>query len=148
MKPRVVSALLVAMFTAGVSTTAALAHDRQTFCSDKLIRGTYAIQLQGTLALPNGSTANIIGVVIRTYDGKGAVTQWDNVKNSASGYTPDRYGTGTYHVNEDCTVDIEFHPAPGATIQERAVIIDGGREIRSITVLPTGLFVTSVAQRV
>ena len=51
-------------------------------------------------------------------------------------------------VNDDCTVDIEFRPAPAVTIRERAVIVDDGRELRSITVLPAGLFVTSVQQRI
>ena len=148
MKKTVASAFLAGVVAVGVSTTAVSGNERQTFCSDSLVRGTYAVQLQGTQAQPDGSTANIIGVVIRLYDGEGTVTQWDNVKNSATGYTPNRYGNGTYHVNDDCTVDIEFHPAPGFVIKERAVIVDGGRELRSITVLPAGLFVTSTAQRV
>ena len=82
------------------------------------------------------------------YDGNGGVVQWDNVKNSATGYIPNRYGSGTYKVNDDCTVDIVSHPAPTATIQERAVIVDSGRELRSITVLPPGLFVTAIHQRI
>ncbi len=148
MKRNTVGSFLVAVVAAGVFTSAALAKEQRTFCSDTLVRGTYAVQLQGTQAMPDGSTANIIGVVIRFYDGQGVVTQWDNVKNSATGYTPNRYGSGTYRVNDDCTVDIEFRPAPSVTIQERAVVIDGGRELRSITVLPAGLFVTSTSQRI
>jgi hypothetical protein len=113
-----------------------------------MVRGTYAIQMQGTQVQPDGSIANVIGVVVRYYDGRNGVTQLDNVKNSATGYVPDRYGAGTYQVNDNCTVDITFHPAPNVTIQERAVIVDEGRELRSITVLPAGLFVTAVAQRI
>ena len=140
--------LLIATAALVASTNALADRERQRFCSDSLVRGTYGGQLQGTQTLPNGSVQNIIGVVVRVYDGDGGVTQWDNVKNSANGYVPNRYGSGTYIVNDDCTVDIVFNPAPGFTIQERAVVVDNGRELRSITVLPTGLFVTSVQQRI
>ena len=86
----------------------------------------------------------VIGVVVRHYDGRGGVTQVDNVKGAISGYVPDRFGTGTYQVNDDCTVVVNFQPAPGVLIEERLVIVDKGRELRSFTVLPTTLMVTSV----
>lgn len=139
---------LTAAISCTLSAAAAGFPARQTYCSDSLVRGTYAIQLQGTQALPDGSTANIIGVVIRVYDGEGRVTQWDNVKNSVTGYVPNRYGAGRYQVHDDCTVDVVFNPAPGATIQERLVIMDDGNELRSITVLPPGLFVSSTSKRI
>jgi len=139
---------LLAVILFGAWSSASAYEARQRACSDSLVRGTYAGQLEGTQTMPDGSVAKIIGVVIRVYDGDGTVTQWDNVKNSATGFVPNRYGEGTYKVNDDCTVETQFHPAPGVTIQERAVIVDEGRELRSITVLPVGLFVTSVQQRI
>ncbi|MEO8506328.1 MAG: hypothetical protein ABI593_01705 [Betaproteobacteria bacterium] len=139
---------IIAAAAAFMSASALADNDTRRYCSDSLVRGTYAAQLQGKLTLPDGSTQEIIGVVIRVYDGNGGVMQWDNVKNSVTGYVPNRYGTGTYQVNDDCTVDIVFHPAPTATLQERAVIVDNGRELRSITVLPAGLFVTAIHQRI
>jgi len=147
-KANVAFSILVA--AVGLSASGAALADRakQRFCSDSLVQGTYAGQIQGTQTLPDGTVQNIIGVVVRVYGGDGTVTQWDNVKNSGTGYTPNRYGAGTYKVNDDCTIDTLFQPAPGFTIQERAVIIDEGRELRSITVLPTGLFVTSTQQRI
>ena len=132
----------------GASVPAVAENAKQRFCGDSLVRGTYAGQMQGTQTMPDGTVQNIIGVVIRVYDGEGGIVQWDNVKNSVNGYTPNRYGSGTYHVNDDCTVDTAFHPVPTVTIQERAVIVDDGRELRSITVLPIGLFVTSIQQRI
>lgn len=133
---------------AGLAPSAHADSGQARYCSDSLVRGTYAIQLQGTRPAPDGTTESVIGVVIRLYDGKGGVTQWDNVKGAVSGYTPNRFGTGTYKVNDDCTVDVIFHPAPTITLQERMVIVDNGRELRSITVLPPGVMVTSVQQRI
>lgn len=141
--------LLVATALAASTAATAANPEPKRFCSDSLVRGTYAGQLQGKVRLPDGTTAaEIIGVVIRLYDGKGGVAQWDNVRNSASGYVPNRYGQGTYRVNDDCTVDVEFQPSPTTRIVERAVIVDDGRELRSITVEPATLWVTSVQQRI
>jgi len=144
----VTSLLAGAVLAAALSTNASADVERKRNCSESLVRGTYAGQLSGKQTLPDGTVQDIIGVVIRLYDGNGGVVQSDNVKNSQTGYTPDRFGLGTYRVNDDCTVDIEFHPVPTVTIRERAVIVDEGRELRSITVLPVGLFVTSVQQRI
>ena len=114
-------------------------------CSDATIHGTYGIQFQGTrLAPPTGPIEAVIGVVVRHYDGHGVVTQVDNVKGAISGYVPDRVGSGTYHVNYDCSVVVDFQPAPGIFIQERLVIVDNGHELRGISILPPTLMVTSV----
>ena len=142
-KPLLIAAALVASTAANAGSP-----EPKRYCSDSLVRGTYAVQLQGKNLLPDGSVQEIIGVVVRLYDGNGGVVQWDNVKNSVTGYMPNRFGSGTYQVNDDCTVDVEFHPAPTVTIRERLVIVDNGRELRSITVLPAGLFVTAVHQRI
>ena len=49
----------------------------------------------------------VIGVVIRQYDGHRVVTQVANVKGAISGHVPDRVGSGTYHVNDDCSVAVD-----------------------------------------
>ena len=100
------------------------------------------------IELRQGGTETVIGVVIRQYDGLGSIEQWDNVKGEVTGYVPGRYGAGTYRVNPDCTVDMEFHPAPNVTIVERGVIVDGGYEIRTITASPPSTMVTAVHKRI
>jgi hypothetical protein len=146
MRKLIYTLVLAALTTAAGNASAD--PERKRYCSESLVRGTYAIQLSGKQTLPDGSVQELIGVVIRLYDGNGHVYQWDSIKNSVTGYTPNRYGQGSYHVNDDCTVDIEFNPAPTVTIRERSVIVDEGRELRSITVFPAGLFVTSIQQRI
>jgi hypothetical protein len=141
-------ACLVAVLGAALPGLARADSETKRFCSDSLVRGTYAIQLSGTRPAPGGVTESVIGVVIRLYDGAGGVLQTDNVKGSVTGITPDRVGSGTYRVNDDCTVDVEFHPGPGITLREKAVIVDEGRELRSITVEPAGVMVTSTQQRI
>jgi hypothetical protein len=120
-------------------------------CTDGTIRGTYGIQMQGTGPVPPpvGGTQTVIGVVTRTYDGMGNFTQIDNIHGSVTGWVPDRQGSGTYQVNRDCTAATQFVPGPGApVIEERIVIIDGGSELRSVTVSPLASMISTVAKRI
>jgi hypothetical protein len=149
MRKSTVHALLVAAIGLGASATALADSDAQRYCSDSLVRGTYALQMQGTRpAFPGGPTETVIGVVVRLYDGNGHVTQVDNIKGSVSGWFPDRFGAGTYHVNDDCSVVIDFEPVPGLFVQERAVIVDNGRELRSIVTTPADFMNTAIHQRI
>lgn len=116
-------------------------------CSDATIRGDYGIQIQGTRPAPGGLTESVIGVVLRTYDGQGNFSQVSNVKGSITGTVPDAQGFGMYNVNADCTGMIVFQPAPGVVIEERLVIVDNGREIRTATMSPAALMITGVHQR-
>lgn len=117
-------------------------------CTNKLIKGTYGIQMQGTRPIPGGAGLEaLIGVVTRTYDGAGNFTQFDNIKGATSGIAPDRPGSGTYQVNADCSGTTLFVPGPGIVIEERFVIVDYGHEIRSITTSPQPLMVSAVGKR-
>jgi hypothetical protein len=131
------AALALVTFTIAGAALAANPAPR-TWCETKMVAG----RLRTVVRVPD------IGVVVRQYDGLGGIEQWDNVKGEVTGYTPGRYGRGTYRVNDDCTVDIEFHPAPNVTLQERGVVVDNGNEIRTITVLPAGTMVTATHQRI
>jgi len=118
-------------------------------CTNETLRGTYGIQVQGTQPSgPGGPIESVIGVVMRDYDGLGQFTQVSNVKGSINGWVPDRVGGGTYVVGADCTAVVHFQPAPGIVIEERLVIVDDGREVRSATVLPLPVMATGVARRV
>jgi hypothetical protein len=120
-------------------------------CSERTLRGTHGIQVQGTRPAgpgPNPPIESVVGVVIRTYDGDGSFTQIGNVKGSMTGIVPDSQGFGTYRVNEDCTAIGYLQPAPGITIEERLVIVDHGRELRSIAASPPLVMVTGVHLRI
>jgi hypothetical protein len=118
-------------------------------CSDATIEGTYGIQISGTRpSAPGGPIESVVGVVIRHYDGVGGFTQIDNVKGSITGIVPDREGSGTYVVNEDCSGAAQLQPAPGVLIEERLVIVDDGNEIRSMSYLPAPVMITGYHKRV
>jgi hypothetical protein len=140
--------VIATVFALAFSAAAAAANPApRTWCDNHAVQGTYGIQMSGHRPA-TGGTETVIGVVVRQYDGLGGIQQWDNIKGEVSGYVPARYGTGTYHINDDCTIDLEFHPAPGLTIIERGVIVDGGDEVRTITVAPAGVMVTATHRRI
>ena len=125
--------------------------NENTHCSNATLRGTYGTQLRGTRPVPppqGGGTEDVIGVVIRTYDGMGNFTQIDNVKGSVTGWVPDRPGSGTYQVTQDCRAVTQFVPGPGVLIEERMVIVDAGKETYSMTATPGPLMVTAVSKRI
>jgi hypothetical protein len=115
-------------------------------CSEATVRGDYGIQIQGTRPAPGG-IESVIGVGLRNYDGHGSFSQVSNVKGSLTGTVPDAQGSGTYEVNADCSGVVRFQPAPGVLIEERLVIVDDGREIRTAVMVPTAVMVTGIHQR-
>jgi hypothetical protein len=129
----------------------AVAQETGFHCTEGTIRGTYGIQMQGTLPVPpalGGGTQAVVGVVVRTYDGAGSFTQVDNIKGSVTGIVPDRPGSGTYQVNADCSAVTLFQPGPGITIEERMVIVGHGTEIRSIASSPLAVMTSAVQKRI
>ena len=121
---------------------------RRKECSEATIRGDYGIQIQGTRPAPGGLIESVIGIVLRNYDGHGGISQISNVKGSVTGTVPDAQSVGTYEVNADCTGVARFQPAPGVLIEERLVIVDDGREIRTAVMVPAAVMITGVHQRI
>ncbi len=117
-------------------------------CSDATIRGDYGVQIQGTRPAPGGLIESVVGVGVRTYDGRGSFSQVTNVKGSITGTVPDAQGFGTYEVNDNCAGSIQFQPAPGVVVEERIVIVDDGREIRTAVMTPAPVMITGVHQRI
>jgi hypothetical protein len=125
-------------------------------CSNATLQGTYGVYISGTRAAPSvapgapgfvGQLEQVIGVVVQVYDGKGNFTQVDNVKGTVSGIVPDRPGKGTYTVNADCSASSTVSPAPGITIVQKALVLDGGKEFRSITTTPDATNVTAIGRK-
>jgi hypothetical protein len=117
-------------------------------CSAATLQGDYGIQIQGTRPAPGGLTESVVGVVLRSYDSQGNFTQVDNVKGSVTGTVPDRPGFGTYEVSPDCTGIVRLQPGPGVFIEERLVIVGDGREIKTAVMVPAGVMVTGVHERI
>ena len=146
-----VAGAVVIVFVVGRNIAAAKEHSgvrRDVGCSAATIGGDYGLLVQGTQALAEGGVESFNGVILRSYDGNGNLTQVDNVKGSVSGWTPDRPGSGTYVVNADCTGSTRFEPAPGVIVETRFIVVDDGNEIQQMTSVPQGFMVTGVQKRI
>ena len=55
---------------------------------------------------------------------------------------------GTYQVNRDCTGLATAVPGPGILLEEQLVIVDDGREVRSIVVNPLPVMVTGTQKKI
>ena len=147
-----VSAGLLLLLVSGIQGSGQRSSVDGFECADGTIRGTYGIHMQGTGPVPpplGGGIQSLVGVVTRTYDGMGNFTQIDNIHGSVTGWVPNRPGSGTYQVNPDCTFATQFVPGPGApVIEERGVIVELGKELRTVTVTPMTSMVSTHSQRI
>ena len=55
---------------------------------------------------------------------------------------------GRWYGDERLPGIVRFLPAPGVVIEERMVIVDDGREIRTAVMVPTPVMITGVHQRI
>ncbi len=82
------------------------------------------------------------------FDGAGGLTQIDNIHGSISGFaTPDRPGTGTYTLNNDCTGTMTLSNQGAPTLTLRIVVVDHGSQIRTVVVSPAAVMVSSDGRR-
>jgi hypothetical protein len=113
-------------------------------CSLASLKGTYGTILTGTKPSgpPPAPLEQLIGVALSTFDGQGHSTGIDNIHGAISGGTPDRPGTGTYTINEDCSGSAILVNAGAPPLEMRFIVVDGGKEFRGIIVSPATVMVT------
>ena len=96
-----------------------------SFCNDRILEGDYAFSLGGTIYMPsNGGTTLVLreGIAMTHFNGQGNLTQIDYALGNGVAQGPvDQFRTdetGSYTVNPDCTgtAELDFPPAPGATV--------------------------------
>lgn len=134
----IVGGMLVSGFLAQAQTVSGA-------CSDRMLKGDYGFAIEGVLVPAPGVAVPIRGVAMTTFLGDGTLTQVDHViipdVPLALQWTP---GTGTYHVNPDCTgtahIDIQTPPGvPPQFTNLRFVVVGNGKEIHTVVTLPFDL---------
>ena len=118
-------------------------------CSPATLKGDYGFVVTGTRPSgpPPAPLEQMVGVVLRHFDGLGHLTGTENIHGSISGLVPDRQVTGTYSVNEDCSGTMNL-TAPGIPpLEMRFVLVDKGKEIRAAVMSPATVMVTANGRR-
>jgi hypothetical protein len=145
-----ISAMTLLSLSAG---TRAYGHET---CSDSTLNGDYASTIGGQLFHSDGTVETRQGLVMMHFDGKGNFTQEDYVLDTLNGTTSltpgpqdpksgfQNHESGTYHVNVDCTGNLEIHfappPVPGAigAVLKLVFVLGGhGNQLRTVVVSVT-----------
>jgi len=126
--------------------------DEPRLCSTETLEGVYGLSIGGTRPAPTfppGTVEQLIGVGTRTFDGDGNFTQVTNEKGSLTGIMfPNRSLSGTYKVDPDCTGTLTLNiPGLPFSVVYDLVIVNGGREFRSIVASPAAVMVTTDGKR-
>ena len=128
-------------------------------CTVETLNGDYGISISGTRpappplsGIPNyvpGTIEQVIGVGVRTFDGRGNFTQTTNEKGALSGIlVPNLSASGTYTVNSDCSGTLTLHiPNLSFPVVYDFVVTDRAREFLAIVASPQLVMVTNAGHR-
>jgi len=148
----IVCALLVAASSPRVAASSPKADDGDKACTDRTLHGDYGSSVEGVILPAPGVTLPIRGVVTTHYDGQGNFSQVDHIIVNgvppAIEWTP---GTGTYHINADCTGTAHIVTSTGMFVNLEIVVVQQGKQIHAVVTAPfdgPGRDVTSAATRV
>jgi hypothetical protein len=105
-------------------------------CSDRTLRGNYGFSIDGTIFAGTPNAVLLRGVAMTHFDGQGNLSQVDFATRNGAPLTADwRPAVGSYAINADCTGTAQIIPGDGSpALNLRLVVIDRGREVRTIVV--------------
>lgn len=117
------------------STIAAQNDARGRECNAGTLRGDYGLVGTGTRGLGPGTSEPFVTISMVTYDGGGTFTA-DGVSHGQTTGVRGGPVSGTYFVNADCTGG-QTTIIPGLPpLEDRFVIVENGRELRTVVVAP------------
>lgn len=117
-------------------TVAAQDEGRKRGCSERTLRGDYGLSGTGVRGLGPGTSEAFTTISLVTYDGEGGFSATGVSHGQVTGVREGLPVTGTYYVNADCTGG-QTTIIPGVPpLEDRFVIVDNGREVRTVVVAP------------
>jgi hypothetical protein len=125
--------------------TQARAHGPE--CSLHTLRGAYGLVGSGVRGLGPGVSESFTTVSMVTYDGQGSFEAIGTSHGSVTGLREGAAVTGTYYVNADCTGgQITYLPGLPA-LEDRFVVVENGREVRTVVISPATTIATASLRR-
>jgi hypothetical protein len=103
---------------------------------DRFRESAYGFSIEGTILAGTPNAFLLRGVAMTHFDGHGNLSQVDfTTRNGAPVGADWRAAVGTYEINADCTGTAQIIPGDGSpTLNLRLVVVDRGREVRTIVV--------------
>jgi hypothetical protein len=127
----------------------AAAEDRATrqHCSLRTLRGAYGLVASGVRGLGPLGSESFTTLSMVTYDGYGTFTAIGTSHGAVTGVREGVAVTGTYFVNQDCTGG-QVTEIPGVPpLEDRFVIVEDGREIRTVVISPVTTIATATLRK-
>ena len=116
--------------------------DDGRYCTDAVLNGDYGLVATGTRGTPTGVLETFVTVAMVKYDGNGNFTSTGTSHGSVTGVRTSA-ATGTYHVNRDCTGTETTNISGAPPLVDSFVIVDRGREVRTVVTLPASTVATA-----
>jgi hypothetical protein len=135
---------LVAAFALTVPWGAAAQGDGNgRVCRTHTLHGDYGLTGTGVRGLGPGASETFATISMVTYDGLGGFSAIGVSHGQVTGVREGLPVTGTYYVNPDCTGG-QTTIIPGVPpLEDRFVIVDNGREVRTVVVAPVTTIATA-----
>jgi hypothetical protein len=111
-------------------------------CGTQTLRGAYGLVGNGTRGLGPGVTEQFVTISMVTYDGEGTFTA-EGVSHGQVTGVRGGPANGTYFVNPDCTGGQTTNIPGVPLLEDRFVIVDAGREVRTVVVAPQTTIATA-----
>jgi hypothetical protein len=116
-------------------------------CGAWTLRGDYGLLGGGVRGLGPAASETFATISMVTYDGGGEFTAEGVSHGQVTGVREGAPVTGTYYVNPDCTGG-QITNIPGLPpLEDRFVIVDNGREVRTVVVSPVTTVATANLRR-
>lgn len=139
---------VVAAFAASVPRgVAAQDHRGGRACSERTLHGDYGLVGTGVRGLGPGASETFTTVSMVTYDGEGGFSANGVSHGQLTGVREGLPVTGTYFVNADCTGGQTTNIPGVPPLEDRFVIVDNGKEVRTIVVAPLTTIATANLRR-
>ena len=104
-------------------------------CSAGTLRGVYGLAGSGSRSLGPAGTELFVTISMVTYHGEGTFTA-DGVSHGQTTGVRSGPVNGTYFVNPDCTGGQTTYIPGVPPLEDRFVIVDNGREVRTVVISP------------
>jgi hypothetical protein len=127
--------LAVALAPTIPSTVAAQDAPDGRVCSTQTLRGAYGLIGTGTRGVGPLGTEQFVTISMVIYDGEGTFTA-DGVSHGQTIGVRGGPVDGTYYVNADCTGGQTTFIPGVPPLEDKFVIVDNGREVRTVVVSP------------
>ena len=116
-------------------------------CGVHMLHGSYGLVGSGIRGLGPGVTESFATLSMVTYDGKGNFTA-EGVSHGQTSGVRSGPATGTYYVDDDCTGgQTTFITGVPVPLEDRFVVVDSGREVRTVVVSPVTTLATANLRR-